>query len=87
MGEKILEDQKSKINSEGLWTASHWSLYSKLLAAMQPEEAACHGVKVVPSFPAVWLSMGYSPSLSLYFIFCNVDLIIVLPNFIIVKNK
>lgn len=46
-----------------------------------------HGVTVVPSFPAVWLSMNYSPSLSLYFIVCNVNPIIVFPNFIIVKNK
>lgn len=43
--------------------------------------------KSVPSFPAVWLSMGYSPSLSLHFSNCNAGLIIVLPNFIIVKKK
>lgn len=46
VGKKVLEDQKSEMNSEGLWTVFHLSLHPKLLAACHSsQEAAYRGGK------------------------------------------
>lgn len=66
----------STTNSGGLWTVFQFSFLPKLQAAVWHQEAACEGTEMVLSFPAVWPSMGYSPSLSLYFLLCNLSRII-----------
>lgn len=67
--EKILEHQIAAINSDSLWAVFYLSLLPELVAA----QGAFQVIKIVFGFPALWPLTSYSPSLSLYFLICNLS--------------